>query len=258
MGLTKTQIIMLSAAIVVFFTMYFGCETKAKNITDLEKSRQFNMEVTSIDNLIINAKKTLTANQNSTVETMTAELNKDTANTVENLKLLAKSWFDYGHPEISGYYAEEIASKENNPSSWSIAGTTYIYGIKGTKDDKAKEFSKQRAIKAMEKAISFEPENIAHKINLALCYVEKPDQDNPMKGILMLRELNTKHPQNVPVLIQLAKLAIQTNQLDRAIQRLNEALKIEPQNSAVNCLLADAYEKAGDTANAAAFGEKCK
>jgi tetratricopeptide (TPR) repeat protein len=257
MGLNKAQIILVASGVILFFTMYFGCETKAKNIKDLEKSRQLNMEVTSIDNLIIEARKSLNPNQLSMVETMSSELEADTSKRIENLKLLAKTWFEYDNPVISGYYAEEVANKINTPEAWSIAGTTFIFGIKNSKDDKAREFSKQRAIRAIEKALTMEPENVNHKINLALCYVEKPDQDNPMKGILMLRELNTNNPQNVAVLNQLARLAIQTNQIERAIQRLNEAIAIEPQNQTTICLLAEVYEKAGDAANQKIFSQKC-
>jgi tetratricopeptide (TPR) repeat protein len=258
MGLNKAQTVLVSSGIAIYFVMYFGCETKAKNIRDLEKSRQLNMEVTSIDNLIIEAKKLLSPDQISMVETMTSQLGVDTIRKIENLKLLAKTWFEYDNPVISGYYAEEISNIVNTPETWSIAGTTYIFGIKNAKDEKSKEFSKQRAIRAIEKAVSMEPENINHKINLALCYVEKPDQDNAMKGILMLRELNTKYPKNVAVLNQLARLALKTNQIDRAIQRLKEAIVIEPDNQTTICLFAEAYEKAGDAANQKVFSDKCK
>jgi tetratricopeptide (TPR) repeat protein len=256
--MNKTQLILLSTTVALFFIMYFGCETKARNIKDQETSRSFNMEVTSIDNLLIQAKKSLNKNQLTTIETMTEEIQKDTSELVAGLQMLAKQWFEYDNPVISGYYAEEIANKTNTADAWSIAGTSYIYGLKSVQDEKARAFSKQHAIRAIEKAITMEPSNISHKINMALCYVESPDKENPMKGILMLRELNTKHPENVQVLNQLASLAIKTRQFDKAIQRLNEALKLEPDNQTAICLIAQAYDEAGDKTNAASFAKKCK
>ncbi len=257
MQLNKYQFILIAFSIVAFLTMYFGCETKSKNIQALEKSRALSMEVTGIQNIINEAKKKLTQNQLSTLETMTAQLEKDTANRQATLKLLASEWYKCGHAAVSGHYAEEIATKSNTEDAWSIAGTTYVFGIKTATDEKTKEFCKSRAIKAFENAISLNPSNIDHQINMALCYVERPSQDNPMKGILMLRELNTKYPDNIGVLTQLARLALKTNQIDKALERLNQALKLDSKNKTTLCLLAEAYGLANDVQNAEVFKKKC-
>ncbi len=257
MQLNKYQFALIAFAIVAFLTMYFGCETKSKNIQALEKSRAISMEVTGIQNIINEARKKLTQNQLNAIEAMTAQLDKDTANMLATLQLLSSEWYKYGHAAVSGHYAEEIALKSNDEQSWSITGTTYVYGIKSSTDDKTKEFCKSRAIKAFEKAISLNPSNIDNQVNMALCYVESPSQDNPMKGILMLRELNTKHPDNVGVITQLARLAIKTNQIDKALERLNQALKLDSKNKTTLCLLAEAYALANDTQNAEVFKKKC-
>ncbi len=257
MVLTQIQKIFIASFIALLFVMYFGCETKPTKIKSLEKSRELSMEATSIENIIREAKKKLSANQIATIETFAESARKDTINKIQNFELMARQWFDLGVPVISGYYAEEIANIKNTADAWSIAGTSYIYGIKGSQDEKEREFAKSRAIKALEKAISLDPDNVNHKINMALCYVEKPDQDNPMKGILQLRELNTKYPQNTSVLNQLARLALKTNQIDKAIQRLNESLAIDGKNESTICLLAEAYGLSGDKINEAKFAKLC-
>ena len=68
-----------------------------------------------------------------------------------------------------------------------------------------------------------------------------------MKGILMLRDLNTKYPENTAVMNQLARLALQTNQLDRAVERLEAVLKLEPENQMAHCLLAEVYDRKGNS-----------
>ena len=85
--------------------------------------------------------------------------------------------------------------------------------------------ARPKPLSAFEKAISLNPGNVDHKINKALCFVELPDEGNPMQGILQLRELNQKHPDNVNVMVQLARLALKTNQLERAKERLQQALE---------------------------------
>jgi uncharacterized protein HemY len=79
-----------------------------------------------------------------------------------------------------------------------------------------------------------------------------------MKGILMLRELDTQHPNNVSVLSQLGRLAIKTGQWEKAITRLEAAQKVEPANDRVACLLLEAYKGAGQVDKAKALENRCK
>ena len=78
-----------------------------------------------------------------------------------------------------------------------------------------------------------------------------------MEGIMMLRKLNEDNPKNVKIINQLAKLAIRTNQIDRAIERLLIAVGIDSENNTSNCLLAQAYEAKNDAANAQKYAAKC-
>ena len=73
----------------------------------------------------------------------------------------------------------------------------------------------------------------------------------------MLIELNKQYPENVPLLTQLGRLAIKTGQFDKAVQRLEQALSLEPDNPTANCLIVKAYEGAGDEPKAAEFRPKC-
>jgi cytochrome c-type biogenesis protein CcmH/NrfG len=84
-----------------------------------------------------------------------------------------------------------------------------------------KAFCNQRAVQAFENAISLNPDNASHRLNLALTYTEMPPEDNPMKGILLLRELQEQYPENTQVLNALGRLAIQTGQYARAVERLD-------------------------------------
>ena len=79
-----------------------------------------------------------------------------------------------------------------------------------------------------------------------------------MKGILQLRELDTKFPNNAKVLFQLAKLAMRTNQYEKAVARLEQILKTNPNNPDAICLIADAYKGQGNAAKASVFAQKCQ
>lgn len=258
--MTKSQIITIAASLILFLVLYLGFETIPPDMKNLEKSRLLNVESTSVTNLINDAQTKLTPQQTTVIEAINLDLNKvadDTSKRVTILKSLSGTWYEMGFPAISGNYAEEIANIEKSAESWSMAGTTYALCVKLSEDTKVKEFCSKRAVNAFEKTISLDPENIDARINLAICYVDSPAKDNPMQGIMMLRDLNTKYPKNVSILNQLAKLALQTNQIERALERLEASILIDPDNNNTICMLASAYESAGNKVKAEEYQKKC-
>lgn len=239
----------------LFAALYFGFDKKSSKQKALETSRASQIETTGIQNLLVDAKKSIAAQDLAIIEKINSEASQDTSST-EKLIELSSYWYKLGKPVIAGYYAEEIANKKDDFEAWSIAGTTYIIGMNSEKDQKNKLFARNRAINCLEKAISLNPNDVDSQTNLALIYVEMPDK-NPMQGILMLRDLNEKYPTNVGVLTQLGKLSLRTNQIDNAIKRLSQAVQVEPNNKMVNCLLVEAYSKAGNTAMAEKHNKYC-
>lgn len=244
----------------MFFILYLGCETKPEDIKALETSRALAAESTDINTLLQEAKSSLDGMSSNSVLALETELDAALADSarVEVFKRLASNWYSLGYPSISGYYAQQIAELQGTEESWSIAGTTYTICIQQSQEQKVRDFCTGRAIQAFESAISLNPDETAHQVNLALAYAANPPQDNPMKGILLLRDLNQKDPDNVLVLNTLARLALQTGQYPRAVERLERALQLEPGNLNTICLLAEAYQGSGDVKKAEAFAEQCR
>jgi len=259
MGLNNSQKVLIVAILAFSSLLFFGFDYKPKNIKTLEKSRINNLEATSIDNLLLGARKNLTSEQSTILESIKENTtSKVDSVKVEALKKYSSLWYEYGQPTISAYFAEEVAKTEKSAASWSIAGTTYTIAMKSVEDALEKEYARNRAILAFESAVSLEPEVVSHKINLALVNVESPPKDQPMKGILMLRDLNTAYPKDVAVMNQLARLALQTNQIDKAIERLEAAINLESENNVTICLLAEAYNLKGLEAKSQEFAKRCK
>ena len=244
--------------VLLFSIIYFGFETKPKDIRTLEMSRMQNIEVTGIQNLLRSAKDSLEESQIVYIENLNKSIREQDEDSlkVSMLEELSKTWFDFGFPIISGFYAEEIAAINEDHNSYALAGTTYILGLRNAKSEKEQQFAKKRAIENLEKAISLQPDNVSNQVNLALVYVDFPDT-NPMQGILMLRDLNEKYPNDVGVLNQLGRLAIQTNQVEKALERLNASIRIDPEKVATNCLLATAHKLAGNEVLAEQYKQKC-
>jgi tetratricopeptide (TPR) repeat protein len=255
--MTKLQILVISLSSILVLGLYFGFDTKSS----LEKKELREIEGSGINidpkPLIEAAKKELSSYDLN--ELTGLENQADQAEGPERsvaLQKLSGKWYRLNKPYIAGSYAEQVALEEPSGEAWSIAATTYLAGI-GQAEDLLSKGCLNKAIEALENAISLEPEQIQHRLNLALVYAERPPEDNPMKGIQMLLSLNEKNPNSVSVLNALGRLAIKTGQWDRAQQRLEKADSLEPDNRTTICLLSEVYAQQQHP-RAKAIKDKCE
>ncbi|MEL7020129.1 MAG: tetratricopeptide repeat protein [Bacteroidota bacterium] len=258
--LNKTQLLTIGAAILLFGVLYFGCDTKPSSQRSIEKERALSVESTNIETLLLEAKATLSNASATEILALEQQINDATTDTLRLslLKQLSSTWYQEKHPAIAAFYAAEVAEAEGTEEAWSIAGTTYTICLQRSELEKVRDFCTSRAIAAFESAISISPENLDHQTNLALVYTENPPQENPMKGILMLVDLNKKNPENIGVLNNLGRLAMKTGQFPKAVERFGQTLAIEPDNRDAICMIAQAYEALQENDRAAQYAERCK
>lgn len=257
--MNKAQWISILSAAALFAMLYFGFSTTPGKHKDIEKQRALAAVSTDINALLTEAKKGMSAQQSASVMALESELGSAATDSAKAdiYKQLSSVWYNFDRPGIAGFYAEKTAELAGSEEAWSIAGTTYSICLQTVQEEKVKRFCSEKAVQCLENAASINPDNPQHKINLALVYAEDPPKDNPMKGILMLIDLNKQYPENVPLLTQLGRLAIKTGQFDKAVQRLERAMSLEPDNPSANCLIVKAYEGLGNEPKAAEYRPKC-
>jgi tetratricopeptide (TPR) repeat protein len=257
----RQQLIFIGSAVFLVLVMYFGCDRIPNNHKNSQKETvSARGKDADIQQLIQSAKTKLSSDQASNITSLEQQVqvaNSDTAKSTL-FKRLSGAWYRTEQKTLAGYFANQVAAIDKTEQSWNIAGSTLFEGIRESENEELKKYCTENAAKAFENALALNPKSIEYQISLALCYTENPPQDNPMKGILMLRDLDTKNPSNPQILFQLAKLAMRTNQYDRAIQRLEQILKISPKSPEAVCLLSDAYAGAGNKEKSAAFAKQCE
>lgn len=258
--MTKHQIVAVVSAVVLTCSLYFFVDTKPKKLAKQDVSTNIGDQSSTFDQIIINQKDSLSVVAKKEIDSLEQSLKAATTDSVrvDILKRLSSIWYTEGKSLVSGWYAEKVAQKVNTAEAWQIAGTTYRFALQNDRDEKLREISSQRASKTLENAIKLDSSNIAYKIQLAMVYVDRPLQENPMKGILMLRELDSKYPNQPAVIIQLGQLAMKTAQYDKAIERFKKAVALLPNETKIYCMLADAYTGKGDNAAAIEVAKKCK
>lgn len=258
--MTRLQQIIVAGAVVLFTILYFGFDTKPQERKGIDAARKKVAVKTDIQALLAEAREELDSDQLTLLGSIHQVLN---ATEADSLKIpmweeLSGAWYSYNRPDLAGHYAARIADVVNTANGWSIAGTTYAIGGQRLEKEKHRIFATENAVAAFENAISMEPDNVTHRTNLAVCYVDNPPKDNPMKGVQMLLNLDKKYPEAIGVQNTLARFAIKTSQFKKAAARLEKVLTLDNNNRNAICLIAKAYEGLGETTKAMNFNERCQ
>lgn len=257
--MNKPQYLAILAALAVFLVLYIGFDTKPAAQKVVERSRSLQGESTSFEAMLDAAKAELESGQSAGMADLEQRLGQAASDTAKAaaLKRLSSWWYAQGNLPVAGGYAEQVAELENADTAWSVAGATFYLALTNTQDAQLRQYCASHAVKAFESAISLNPERVEHRVNLALIYAENPPPDNPMQAVLMLRELEQKYPENASVFNALGRLAIKTGQWTRAVERLEKSWSLDKTNPFTPCLLAKAYQGAGQTDKAGEFAALC-
>lgn len=247
----KEQILYITGAVILAAVLYFGFDTKPSSQKALETSRALTTREFDIQSLEKEAVGKLNPDASSyfeTLESQAAHVAED-SQKVRILKEISGFWYRQQDHLLAGMYAKQVAEMENTAESWSIAGASLAAVLKEKElDEKKLGFARNEAVESFENAISIEPKVVEHRINQALCYIEVPQQDMPMKGIQMLAGLTTSFPDSPLPPFHLARLAMQTGQYERAAERIEQALALDPKNSRFACLGVEIYKALNNAA----------
>lgn len=86
--------------------------------------------------------------------------------------------------------------------------------------------------------------NLDAKSKLALTFV---DSDNPMQGILMLRDVVKENPNHELATYNLGLMSMRTRQWDKAVERFQKLAEINPQSTQAYFYLGVSYKELGET-----------
>lgn len=256
----KAQYLAIAGALVLFAVLYwgFGTTPPPSRHSGALTAKAETKDV--FERLLQEAKASLSQEQSAAIVADEAALTQAGADKtrISVMKSLSSHWFEYGHLPVAAAYAEQVAELEKSDSAWSVAGALFFNSLAAAQEPAIREYCANQAAKSFEAAAALNPLQVEHQVNLALVYAENPPADNPMKAVLLLRDLEKKHPDNASVYNALGRLAIKTGQWERAIERLEKARSLDPKNPNTPCLLSRAYDGAGQADKAAEFAKLCK
>jgi tetratricopeptide (TPR) repeat protein len=166
---------------------------------------------------------------------------------------LASFWRDTLNAFLPyAWYTAEAAKLENSEKNLTFAAHLMESRLMEADNPALQNWLATNAKVLFEKALELNPDNDSSKIGLGACYMFGNISDNPMEGILKVRAVAEKHPENIYAQKMLVFGGMKTGQYDKAIERLKIVLAKEPKNLEMIALLGEAYERKGDKENAIA------
>lgn len=161
---------------------------------------------------------------------------------------LGKAWDNANIPAVAAYYFEKKAEKVPAEKNYLDAAYRYFDAYKIAGDTALRAYMVQQAIVNYEKVLEKNPANLDAKTDLGVCFAEGTAE--PMKGIMMLREVVTTNPNHEMAQFNLGLLSLKSTQYAKAIERFDKVIAINPKRSEAYIYKGQTYLQMGDTANA--------
>ena len=153
------------------------------------------------------------------------------------------------------WYTAEAARLENSPKSLSFAARLFLDALSNEEASQLKHWEAEQAQDLFNRSLKLNPDNDSAKVGLGATILYG-GLDMPMKGIGMIREVAEKNPNDTYAQLTLAEASLLSGQLDKAVERLQNVLRLQPSNLQASLLLADTYERMNRFKEAAAVYRK--
>ncbi len=241
----KPQFIVVFLGLLLLSILYF-LVPKSKKIESSASSQTVANEAVSSQSILDGAKLSLNGEQKIALLSIENQLvaSKTVADSLKVYKKLIQYWSDsVQRIEPYLYYTYSAALLENTEKSLTFAAQLLVNNL--TTPDAPPALQKWMASNAkvlLEKALVINPINDTSKINLGACYLFGNISDNPMQGILKVKEVVDKNPQNTYGQLILALGGKKSGQYEKAIERFLIIIKLEPNNIEAMVNLAECYE----------------
>ncbi len=212
-------------------------------------------EITGFESQLNGAKAGLQRQEADMISGIESELSKEPGN-LSLMDSLGRRWDALKKPAIAAHYFEAHAQKDEEEKSWLNAAYRYFDAFQSTTDSLERNEMVQNAIRCYENVLKKNPKNLDAKTDLGVCYAE--GTSNPMQGIMMLREVVTENPEHENAQFNLGVLSMRSGQYEKAAERFQKVLDINPGRKEMYLMTGRAYMMAGNTAKAVEYFEKLK
>jgi tetratricopeptide (TPR) repeat protein len=144
----------------------------------------------------------------------------------------------------SGYYYEKAAYILDTEETWMNAANRFFEAQKTAPDTHLFNALVRRSIAAYEKVLEHNPGNLDARAELAVSLFES--EQDPMKGVGMLVEINQANPEHEKTLYYLGMINLRSGNYERARDRMEELSAIQPDKPFTYYYLGQIYLNLGE------------
>ena len=185
-------------------------------------------------------------------ELLTGSMMTDNEASLDSLMRVFQSVNKY---DSAAHYAGRYAQTYPEADHWRKAGNAYFEAFNFAVDEaKTQELASQASgyyNKILEAGIN----DLGVKNNMAMIMV---NTSNPMRGIMMLREILAEDPENEKALYNMGIMSVWSRQFEKALERFKKLVSIYPNHLEGNFYLGLSYFETGHLEKAKAQFEKVK
>ncbi len=259
----RQQLILVSGSLLLFIGLFFfGKIVPPKTaIAKPKQNTEQAPQAITTEMLLAEAKKHLTTEQQQKLLSLE---NSVVRGDVKDQELhvyhqLAKFWKDSAKiAELYAYYTGEAAKLDNSEKNLTFAAQLFIDNLLAANEPAFQNWLASNAKVLLDKALEINPANDSSKINLGACYILGGISDNPMTGILPVREIAQKNPNNLYAQLILGLGGKKSGQYDKAIERFTIIVSKQPDNLEAMLHLAECYDLKGEKKDAIKWYEAVK
>lgn len=171
---------------------------------------------------------------------------------------LAAWWEQQRVFEPYAYYFAESAKLENSEKNLNFAAQLFLDTLRYEGNPSRRLWFAKQGKELFENLLRINPANDSAQVGLGSCYIFGNISDNPMEGILKIRQVAERDSTNVYAQFMLGMGGVVSGQLDKAIERFRAVLKLKPDHLEAMVRLAETYDRKGDSVNAIQWYQYCK
>jgi tetratricopeptide (TPR) repeat protein len=214
--------------------------------------------VTTAD--VVNAaKKNLSAQQSSYLAQLENSVVRGDVKEqrIRVYRQLASYWQDsLRNQEIAAYYFGESAKLENSEKNLNFAARLLLQYLMAEENPAIQNWLGTNAKALFEQSLQINPGNDSVQVELGACYLFGNISSTPMEGILKIKQVADKDPNNMYAQLMLGLGDVKSGQYDKAVERLTVVAQKEPGNLQAVFNLAETFERKGDKRNAVIWYRK--
>jgi len=251
----RQQLFIISGAFVLVVLLFFFGKTTLppKNSPTAIPPQAAASSPLQFNDLLVKAKQKLTEAQNQKLAGLENAVIRGDVNEqkMHIFHQLARFWKDSAKIfEPYAYYTGEAAKLENSEKNLTFAARLFVDNLLIEGEPAMQNWLATNAKDLLDRALKINPDNDSSKIGLGACYMFGNISDNPMQGILTVREVVQKDPNNLYGQLILGLGGKKSGQFDKAIEHFMVIISKEPKNLEVIFQLAECYELKSDKVNA--------